>query len=78
MVALIHSVGALVVYLPPYSPDLMPIEECFNKVKLFLCEHDACFQAADDPVMVLRAAFASVSPNDCIAWSTDCGYLPSY
>ena len=35
MVVLIHSVGALVVYLPPYSPDLMPIVECFKKVKLF-------------------------------------------
>ena len=78
VVALIHSVSALVVYLPPYSLDLMPIEECFNKVKLFLREHDVCFQAADDPVMVLRAAFASVSSNDCIAWSTDCGYLSSY
>lgn len=36
VVDLIHSVGALVVFLPPYSPDLMPIEECFNKVKHFI------------------------------------------
>ena len=77
VVALIQSVGALVLYLPPYSPDLMPIEECFNKVKQFLREHDACFQAADDPIMIIRAAFASVSPSDCIAWATDCGYLPA-
>ena len=40
VVDLIHSVGALILYLPPYSPDLMPIEECFNKVKLFLLEND--------------------------------------
>ena len=37
VVDLIHSVGAHVIFLPPYSPDLMPIEQCFNKVKLFLC-----------------------------------------
>ena len=49
----------------------MPIEECFNKVKLFVREHDACFQAASDPVMILRAAFLSVLPSDCIAWATD-------
>ena len=78
VVSLIQSVGALVVYLPPYSPDLMPIEECFNKVKLFVREHDACFQAASDPVMILRAAFLSVLPSDCIAWATDCGYLADY
>ena len=41
VVDLIHSVGAHVVFLPPYSLDLMPIEQCFNKIKLFLQEHDA-------------------------------------
>ena len=39
VVDLIQSVGALVIFLPPYSPHLMPIEECFSKVKLFLKEH---------------------------------------
>ena len=29
----IESVGAQVVYLPPYSPDLNPIENVFSKVK---------------------------------------------
>ena len=71
---LIHSVGALVVFLPPYSPDLMPIEECFNTVKLFLKEHEAALQATDDIIMLIRSAFASVTSEDCIAWSTDYGY----
>ena len=30
---LIRSVGAMVHYLPPYSPDYNPIEWCFSKVK---------------------------------------------
>ncbi len=76
VVDLIHSVGALVIFLPPYSPDLMPIEECFNKVKLILREHDAAFRSVTDPTMIISAAFASITSNDCIAWSMDCGYIP--
>ena len=34
--SLISSVGALLVFLPPYSPDLNPIEESFSAVKSFL------------------------------------------
>ena len=36
VVALIEDVGAVVVYLPPYFPDIMPIEVCFSKVKAYL------------------------------------------
>lgn len=32
----IESVGAKAVYLPPYSPDLNPIENIFSKVKQFI------------------------------------------
>ena len=34
--ALIEEIGAIPIFLPPYSPDIMPIEECFSKVKSFL------------------------------------------
>jgi transposase len=33
---LIRAVGAEVVYLPPYSPDLNPIEPAFSKIKPLL------------------------------------------
>ena len=32
-VSMIEEVGAMVHFLPPYSPDLNPIEEAFSKVK---------------------------------------------
>ena len=32
----IEAVGARVVFLPPYSPDLSPIELCWSKLKQFL------------------------------------------
>ena len=32
----IAAVGAMVLYLPPYSPDLNPIEKLFSKLKTLL------------------------------------------
>lgn len=39
VVDLIHSVGAVVVFLTSYSSDLMPIEECFNKDYIWWVMH---------------------------------------
>ena len=47
-VELIQSVGALVHYLPAYSPDLNPIEEMFSKVKACLRENDEAIQKVDE------------------------------
>jgi transposase len=37
-----RSVGAKLVYLPPYRPDLNPIEQVFAKIKTFLLRTNAC------------------------------------
>jgi len=37
----IESVGAKVKFLPPYSPDLSPIEQCLSKLKQFLRDCEA-------------------------------------
>ena len=75
VVDLIHSVGAHIIFLLPYSPDHKPNEQCFNKVKLFLQEHDTVIHSITDPTMIITAAFASITSEDCIAWSADCGYV---
>lgn len=36
VIASIEDIGALVLFLPPYSPDLNPIEELFSKLKTTL------------------------------------------
>ena len=36
MYDIITGVGARLVFLPPYSPNLMPLEEVFSKVKAVL------------------------------------------
>lgn len=34
----IEAAGAMLLYLPPYSPDLNPIEPAFSKVKAHVCK----------------------------------------
>jgi transposase len=34
--ALITAAGAKLIYLPPYSPDFSPIENCWSKIKSLL------------------------------------------
>ena len=41
----ILSVGALLRFLPPYSPDMNPIEEVFGEVKQYLQANVNLFQA---------------------------------
>ena len=66
--------GILVLFLPPYSPDFMPIEETFSYIKYYLKDHDELWQAMDDPTLVLQAAFNSVKRTHCNGWISDCGY----
>ena len=73
VIELIRSVGTIVVFLPPYSPDFTPIEEMFSKVKSFVRQHEAVYEAA--PKEVLSARFDSVTEQDCIGWYRDCGYM---
>ena len=40
-----QKAGILVIFLPPYSPDYMPIELCFSYVKYYLKSHDEILQA---------------------------------
>ena len=67
--SMITQVGALVHFLPPYSPDLNPIEECFSKVKSLLKNYETTFQ--DDLEAHVLAAFSCVTPDDCKGWISD-------
>ena len=79
-IELIQSVGALVdfiEFIPPYSPDLNPVENLFSKVKICLKENDEAIQAADESAVVdfVRAAFSTATPDDCYAWFKHAGYI---
>lgn len=68
----IESTGASLVYLPPYSPDLNPIELAFSKLKAKLR------QAAARTVTDLENAIAQIcdqfTSQECKAYFRHCGY----
>ena len=69
---LIEARGAHVEFLPPYSPDLNPIEKCWSKVKTSLRKTKA--RTYDELLNALALALRAVSPQDAAAWFTHCGY----
>jgi transposase len=69
---LIESRGARVHFLPPYSPDLNPIELCWAKVKTALRSVKA--RTFDALVEALCEALRAINPADVIAWFAHCGY----
>ena len=71
---LISSVGGLLIYLPPYSPDLNPIEEAFSSVKSFVKANEQLVETTTDLENVLLTAFANITPEDCIGWYEHSGY----
>jgi transposase len=68
----IESVGAKVVFLPPYSPDLSPIEKMWSKIKDILKRKKPRTKA--DFHNALFGAIGAVSDEDLEAWYEDCGY----
>jgi transposase len=70
--ALIKNAGASVVFLPPYSPDLSPIEKMWSKIKEGLKRFKA--RTAEEFYKALSTMVHSVSSDDCEGWYEECGY----
>jgi len=68
----IESRGARLMYLPPYSPDFSPIEECWSKVKTWLRKAKARSKEALDSAIV--EALDQVTNSDAKGWFQHCGY----
>lgn len=69
---LIEARGAFLIYLPPYSPDLNPIEKCWSKIKTYLKRAKARTRAELEKA--LAEALLLVSPKDAEGWFRSCGY----
>lgn len=69
---LIEERGARLIYLPPYSPDLNPIEKCWSKIKTYLRRAKARTRAELEKA--LAEALLLVSSKDAIGWFRSCGY----
>ena len=68
---LIEAQGACLEFLPPYSPDLNPIELCWSKVKTALRRAKA--REFDSLLDALADAFRAVSHADVESWFAHCG-----
>ena len=69
----IQDVGALLHFLPAYSPDFAPIEETFSKVKQSMKSIEKEIVYTSDCETLLLQSFLQVTPDDCQAWIRNCG-----
>src|SRR5262249_35068660 len=69
---LIGAAGAEVRYLPPYTPDLNPIEQLFSKLKAPLRPPAA--PTIDAVVGAMGEALRAVRPSDIRGWFAHSGY----
>lgn len=68
---LLDKAGISYLYLPPYSPDLNPIEKMWSKMKAILRKNKIC--VASELPEVVKAALETISMNDCKWWFHACG-----
>ena len=68
----IQATGAQLLYLPPYSPDFNPIEQCWAQIKQRLRAAKA--RSVLTLEHHLGEALASVTPQNLQACFTHCGY----
>jgi transposase len=72
VVAAIRAAGADVLFLPPYSPDLNPIEKAWAKLKDFVRRLPTLTREAFDVAIV--SAMDAVSFDDIRGWTRHAGY----
>jgi len=68
----IIAAGANVVYLPPYSPDLNPIEMMWSKIKAYLRKVKA--RTNELLETAIAEALDRVTASDILAWFAENGY----
>jgi transposase len=72
MSSTINARGANILYLPPYSPDLSPIEQCWSKLKTYLRNVRARTREAFEAAMT--NAVATITATDARGWFAHAGY----
>jgi transposase len=68
----IEAAGAVLRYLPPYSPDFNPIEQVFAKLKTLL--RKAAARTIETLWNAIGDLLAAFSPAECANYFTDAGY----
>lgn len=68
----IERAGCRLVYLPPYSPDLSPIEPMWSKLKQALRSAEA--RTVPELTDAVGRAFTTITAGDCLGYFRHCGY----
>ncbi len=64
----IYDSGVIIRFLPPYSPDLNPIEVVFSQVKHSLRQNRLVLQSVRDPNPIIWEAFGQITLANCIGY----------
>ena len=59
-------------FLPPYSPDLNPIEQAFAKLKTFLRRENA--RTVEQITHCIRKLIDQITPSECINYFKKADY----
>lgn len=70
-----NQAGAKLLFLPPYSPDLNPVEGIFSQIKCILKANDKLFQVFSAPRVLLSMAFTSITKENCLSHISNSGYI---
>lgn len=68
----IEAAGARLLYLPPYSPDLNPIEPAFSKIKQRL--RSLAMRLGGELWNRMQSVLDTVTPSDASGFFRHCGY----
>jgi len=68
----IEAAGVTLFYLPPYSPDLNPIEQLFAKLKALL--RTAAARTFEALLHAIAAALDAFTPGECANYFASAGY----
>jgi transposase len=73
--AAIRKAGAKLFFLPPYSPDLNPIEQMFSKLKHLM--RKAAERTVEATWRRIGALLDAFTPQECQAYLVNAGYASS-
>jgi transposase len=68
----IEATGAMLRYLPPYSPDLNPIEQAIAKFKSYLRKDAA--RTLETLIEAIASALKKFTPKECANFIANAGY----
>lgn len=71
----INVSGALLIFLPPYSPDLMPCEGVIAQAKSWIKENDLVWEQCDELEAMIFEAFMQISDEDVLNYIRHSEYV---